>query len=78
MSEKVYFSSSLYRPEAVQKGVTDYSELASFSVEEQKNGTLVTITEINPSFSEVLIHHFCNHVLNETIILHREEKGGQV
>ena len=78
MSKKVYFSTSLYRVEAVKKSVEDYQDLASFAIEEQQNGTLVTISQVHPSFSSVLVNAFCNHVLNETIILVRKEKGGDI
>ena len=76
MSKQVYFSSSLYQKEAVHNTIDIYAELASFSVDEQQDGILVTIEDIHSSYTTTLIDHFCNHVLNETIILHRKQKGG--
>ena len=78
MSEKVYFSASLYSLEAVKKSVSEYSALAHFSVDEKLDGVTVTISDVHPSYKGVLVDYFCNHVLNETIILIRKEKGGEL
>jgi hypothetical protein len=78
MVKKLYFSTSLYQVEAVQRTVQAYQSLASFSVDVQTDGVAVIISDIHPSFSNTLVDNFCNHVLNETIISYRQSKGGEL
>ena len=72
---EVNFSRSIYSVEAIKKGIDDYQDLAKFSLEERTNEAVVTIEDIHPSFGEILIDSFCNHVLNETIINRRNQEG---
>ena len=65
MAKELYFSTSLYQAEAVHRTVEAYGSLAVFSVEVDKDGIKVQISDIHPSFTNTLIDNFCNHVLNE-------------
>jgi hypothetical protein len=78
MSQNIYFSDSIYKKEAVEKSVQDYQELATFTMKESEAGVAVEIDNIHPSFTDVLVDAFCNHVLNETIIQNRKETGGDL
>jgi len=78
MASTIDFSHSLYSTEVVKQTIQLYQSLAEFSVSEGENCIEVTIDNIHPDFSTVLIDAFCNHVLNETIILYRREQGGTV
>jgi hypothetical protein len=78
MAEKVCFSESLYRREAVEKSAAVFSEIADFSLSFDDVGVVVLVENIHPEMETVLLDVFCNYVLNETIILSRKEKGGDV
>ena len=75
---KLYFSSSLYRTEAIERTVAAYSSLAVFEIETQEDGVNVSISQMVPELREQLVDAFCNHVLNETIIVIRKERGGEL
>lgn len=78
MSKSIFFSDSLYRREAVENSVVVYQQLASFSLKNGENGVEVSVENILPEFENVLIDSFSNYVLNETIVLVRKEKGGDL
>ena len=77
MAEKITFSTSLYRRDAIDAAVDAYQELASFSVGSENEGEVVVeIDKINPNFVAMLVDSFCNHVLFETIVRYRQEREG--
>ena len=78
MAKSIHFSASLYSAEAVQKSAQDYAAIAQFSLHTTESGVDVTIENIHPAYQEILVDHFCNHVLNETIILRRQKDGGEL
>ena len=78
MAKSIHFSSSLYSVEAVQKSAQDYAAVAQFKLNITESGVDVTIDQIHPAYKEILLDHFCNHVLNETIILRRQKDGGEL
>ena len=78
MAKSIHFSSSLYSVEAVQKSAQDYASVAEFSISVTESGVDVSIENIHPAYKEILVDHFCNHVLNETIILRRQKDGGEL
>ena len=78
MAEKICFSESLYRREAVENSMEVYQELAVFSLSVEESGIVVTVDNIHPELEDQLVDSFCNYALNETIILLRKESGGDV
>ena len=77
MAEKIRFSTSLYRRDAIDAAVNAYQQLASFSVGSENGGeVIVVIDKIHPNFASMLIDSFCNHVLFETIVRYRQEQEG--
>jgi hypothetical protein len=79
MAEKICFSESLYRKEAVTNSVKVYQQLAEFFLSTEEAGVVVSIENIHPELDPIeLVDSFCNYVLNETIILSRKESGGAV
>ena len=78
MSQQIVFSTSLYSVEAVNLTVAAYRECAVFSIEIQDEDVVVVISDIHPSLQDVLVDAFCNHVLNETILLRRKKLGGML
>ena len=78
MARVICFSESLYRREAVEKSIETFQQLAEFSLSVGEEGVVVSVENIHPDFEEELVDSFCNYVLNESIILSRKEKGGDV
>lgn len=78
MDKTICFSESLYRREAVEKSIETYKETADFSLSIGEEGFVVSVEKIHPELEGELVDSFCNHVLNETIILSRKENGGDV
>ncbi len=79
MAEKICFSESLYRREAVENSIKTYQQLADFSLSVEGKGFVVFVENMHPELdASEIIDSFCNYVLNETIILSRKEKGGEV
>ena len=78
MAKSIHFSSSLYSVEAVKKSAQDYAAIAQFYLDVTDGGVDVTIDNIHPAYKDILVDHFCNHVLNETIILRRQKDGGEL
>ena len=78
MAEKLCFSTSLYRRDAIDAAVSAYHQLADFSISSENEGeVIVEIDKIHPNFAAVLVDSFCNHVLFETIVRYRKEQEGQ-
>ena len=77
MANSISFSLSIYREDAVQAAVLAYTSLADFTVVSNSSDVIVEVANINPSFESVLLDAFCNHVLFETIVRHRNEFGGE-
>jgi hypothetical protein len=78
MMDEVCFSMSLYNIDAIKKGIEAYQELASFSIDERANEAIVKINNIHSSLTSVLVDSFCNHVLNDSIILNRNKDGSEL
>lgn len=68
MSSQVRFSRSLYGPEAVERAVEAYRDLARFEVGKTGDDLEVTITDVAEGVEAYLVDEFCNHVLMETIV----------
>ncbi|MEL6349633.1 MAG: HxsD-like protein [Myxococcota bacterium] len=76
MSERLTFSRSLYRPDAVRAAADAYATLATFTLEDlDSDEMIVQVTEPHPEYAATLADAFRNHVLFETIQLHRAENG---
>jgi len=77
--ERISFSRSLYRSDAVTAVAGVYAELATFAVDASaEHEVVVTITDPHPSLADELADAFSNHVLFESIRRFREEQGGAV
>ncbi len=79
---KVVFSHSLYAPKAIEAAVQAYEGLAEFSISvsgpDLGSQTEVVISNIHQELKDDLVDAFCNHVLFETIVLHRSSEGGSL
>lgn len=78
MKQEIVLSTSLYSVEAVNLAVAAYRECAVFLVDVQEDNICIAISDIHPSLQDVLLDAFCNHVLNETILLRRRKLGGML
>jgi hypothetical protein len=78
MARIICFSESLYRREAIEKSIETYQQLAEFSLSVGEEGVVISVENIHPELEGELVDSFCNYVLNESIILSRKEKGGDV
>ena len=77
-SVNIPFSLSIYKKEAIEEAMYAYASYASFSVQEEKSTIVIEIQPLHESHASQIIDSFCNHVLFETIVLHRKEKGGDL
>lgn len=78
MNKTLLFSLSLYREDAVQAAVDAYSQLADFRIERLDSACRVEINCRNKQIMLQLKDAFCNHVLFETIIRHRNSSGAEL
>ena len=70
------FSLSIYKKEAIEEAMHAYGAYARFSLQEEPYAIAIDIEPLHEDLATKIIDSFCNHVLFETIILHRKEKGG--
>ena len=76
MPDPLLFSLSLYREDAVHAAAQAYAGLASFEIEVVDSSIAVRLSGIRPGHEEELVGSFCNHVLFETILRERADRGG--
>ena len=72
------FSLSIYKKEAIEEAMHAYASYARFSVQEESYALLVEIEPLYEQHAIQIIDSFCNHVLFETIVIHRKEQGGSL
>ena len=72
------FSLSIYKKEAIEEAMYAYASYARFSVQEEEFTMIIEIQPLHESHAAQIIDSFCNHVLFETIVLHRKERGGDL
>jgi len=58
---------SLYDAEAVRDLLPQYQGVATIRVDEAEHELRLSFTEIDPDVAPMLVDHFCNHVLVETV-----------
>lgn len=77
MSERLSFSRSLYRQDAIEATVAAYAGLAKMSIDtDADHEIVVTVSEPHPALAGELVDAMCNHILFETIRRHRNDQGG--
>ena len=76
--EKLSFSLSIYKKEAIEEAMYAYASHARFSITEEPYALFVEIDPLYEEHATQIIDSFCNHVLFESIVLHRKEKGGSL
>ena len=76
MPDPLRFSRSLYREDAVHAAAKAYAELAKFEIEVGESAIAVRLSAIRTEHEDELVGSFCNHVLFETILRERAERGG--
>ena len=69
------FSLSIYKKEAIEEAMCAYGSHARFSVQEEPYALLIEIDPLYEEHATQIIDAFCNHVLFESIVLHRKEQG---
>ena len=70
------FSLSIYKKEAIEEAMNAYGAYARFSVQEEEHTMMVELEPLHEAYATQIIDAFCNHVLFETIVLHRKDQGG--
>lgn len=78
MPERLTFSRSLYRPDAVEATVAAYAQLATIGVETEDHAIVVTVSDPHPALAGELVDAMCNHILFETIRRYRADQGGAI
>ncbi len=78
MAERVVFSRSLYRPDAVEATAEAYGGLARIEIDQGEDSIVATLHDPEPDFADELVDAFCNHALHETIVRHRQHNGGEL
>ena len=78
MSKEIPFSLSIYRLAAIVSAMQLYAGHAEFSYTESEHDICVRIQPKNEAHAQLIIDSFCNHVLFETIVAYRAEKGGEL
>ena len=79
MSERLSFSRSLYRVDAIEATVQAYAGLATLLVDDSSDHeVVVTVSDPHPSLAAELVDAMCNHILFETVRRHRVEQGGGI
>lgn len=63
----IKFSKRFYNSKAIKKSIQAYQGLANFSIEIDKDGIKVKITDIDKDVRNILKDEFCNYVLSETV-----------
>lgn len=58
---------SLYGADAVHRVAGMYGNVAQVAVEDLDHELCVRFSQVDPDVSEILLDHFCNHVLAETV-----------
>lgn len=58
---------SLYDAGAIRDLVPQYQGVATITVDEAENELRLRFSGIDPDVADVLVDHFCNHVLVETV-----------
>jgi hypothetical protein len=58
---------SLYDAGAVRELLPQYQGLASIRLDETENELRLVFSEIDPDVAAMLVDHFCNHALVETV-----------
>ena len=77
MSERLSFSRSLYRADAIAATIQAYAGLATLSVDDTSDHELVvTVTDPHPSQAGELVDAMCNHILFTTLRRQRVDQGG--
>jgi len=59
---------SLYDDDAVYDVAAKYAGVATIQIEADGDSLRVHIDQIDPDVADVLVDHFCNHVLSETVV----------
>jgi len=78
MPESLVFSHSLYAAAEVKSAVDAFGHLAQFSLEESEGESVVTISEIQDDYVEILVDSFANYALEASIVATRKEVGGEL
>lgn len=78
MPERLTFSRSLYRPDAIEATAAAYAQLATIAIETEENAIVVTVSDPHPALASELVDAMCNHILFETVRRHRAEQGGEI
>lgn len=78
MPERIVFSRSLYRPDAVEATAEAYASVATIRVTLENHAIVADVESVHPEVAGEFEDAFCNHALNETIVRHRADVGGEL
>ena len=70
------FSKSVYYFSAILAAIQAYDAYASFEYVEHEHEVQLSVVPKQLQHAQLIIDSFCNHVLFESIVAHRNEKGG--
>ena len=70
------FSKSIYHFSAIMAAIQVYDAYAHFEYIDREHEVQLTIAPKQEQHAQLIIDSFCNHVLFESIVAHRQEKGG--
>ena len=73
---EISFSKSIYEHSAILSAIQAYEAYAKFDYTEHEYDVKLTIEPKQKQHAQLIIDSFCNHVLFESINVHRNEKGG--
>jgi len=61
---KINFNKKIYPLKSIKKAIKDYSYLADFEINQNKNYFLVKITKTKPELKDIFQDEFSNYVLS--------------
>ena len=76
--KEISFSKSIYYFSAIKAAMEAYEAYASFEYVEHEYDVQLSIVPKQPQHAQLIMDAFCNHVLFESIVAHRNEKGGDL
>jgi len=75
VATEVSLHRSLYDADAVTAVAARYDGLATFHIHAGEHDIVVAMTDIDPDVADVLVDHFCNLALQETIVRHNQAEA---
>lgn len=75
MTAEVLLHRSLYEPQAIDEVAALYGGVARLTVEPLDHELRVRFDEVDPDVADVLVDHFCNHVLARTVVMRNQSEA---